>query len=105
MSWLSLTVPYENKSTQLQRLFYIKRREIMHRYYLFLCIAFLCSVANAQWGSALNFNSSSQYAHLGAPVDTITDNLTMEAWVKWTGSTSQLQPIVFNGGADTCGYG
>ena len=77
----------------------------MHRSHLFLCIAFICSVANAQWGSALNFNNSSQYAHLGAPVDTITDNLTMEAWVKWTGNTSQLQPIVFNGGADTCGYG
>ncbi len=77
----------------------------MKKLLLFLCGAFFCTVANAQWGSALKFNGSSQYAHLGAPVTTITDNLTMEAWVNCAGTTSQLQPIVFNGGADTCGYG
>ncbi len=77
----------------------------MRRYYMFLCIVLFCSVANAQWGSALKFDGSSQYAHLGTPVDTLIDNLTMEAWVKWTGNTSQLQPVVFNGGADADGYG
>ena len=77
----------------------------MHKFHMFLCLSFFCGVANAQWGSALSFNGSPQYAHLGTPVDTITNNLTMEAWVKWTGSTAQLQPVVFNGGADADGYG
>ncbi len=77
----------------------------MKKLLLFLCVTCFFGVANAQWGSALKFNGSSQYAHLGVQVDTITDNLTMEAWVNWAGTTSQLQPVVFNGGADNDGYG
>jgi hypothetical protein len=65
----------------------------------------LSSARATYFGNALRFDGSPQYASLGSPVTTIIDNLTMEAWVKWTGSTTQLQPIFFNGGADDYGYG
>jgi hypothetical protein len=62
------------------------------------------TTANAQWGSALSFDGSSQYAATGI-FSTITDNFTMEAWVKWAGGT-YTQYIVMNGtnGLDQSGY-
>ena len=72
----------------------------MKKLLLLLSIVCFCSIANAQWGDALHFNGSNQYANLGAPVTTVTDNLTMEAWVKWAGNNSQLQSVVSNGSVD-----
>ena len=72
----------------------------MKKVLLLLFVASFCGVASAQWGDALHFNGSNQYAHLGAPVTSITDNLTMEAWVNWAGTTIQLQPVVSNGSVD-----
>ena len=66
---------------------------------------FVNGAANAQWGSALTYNGSNQYAHHGTVLSTLTDSITLEAWTKWKGTTGDHQIIVYNGNTGTSGYG
>lgn len=66
---------------------------------------FVNGVANSQWGSALMYNGSNQYADYGTVVSTLTDSITLEAWVKWKGTTGHSQGIVYNGNTGSTGYG
>ncbi len=54
-------------------------------------------------GSVLVCNGSSTRA-LGAVVSTATDNITLEAWVKWNGVSANPQLICLNGHSGTSGY-
>ncbi len=65
----------------------------------FASTAPLCS------GNMLLFNGSTSQASLGAPLTTAQDNITMEAWVSWTGGTANYQFITLNGHSATTGYG
>ncbi len=53
----------------------------------------------------LQFNGSNSQASLGAPVTTAIDNITMEAWVSWSGATANYQFIQMNGNSGSSGYG
>ena len=54
-------------------------------------------------GNALSFNGSNQYVNTAAPVTAQTDNVTIEAWVKWGGGSGQA--VVYNGNSANSGYG
>lgn len=57
---------------------------------------------------ALSFDGVDDYALRSGVVTTVTDNVTLTAWVKWKGrnvSTSGAQAIVYNGNSDNSGYG
>jgi len=56
-------------------------------------------------GGALSLNGANAYAKASNVVSTQTDNITMSAWVKWNGSTSNHQMILNNGNNATSGYG
>ena len=56
-------------------------------------------------GNALELNGSSTVVTSSALATTKTDNLTMSAWVKWDGATSDHQMIVYNGHSAFDGYG
>jgi uncharacterized delta-60 repeat protein len=67
-------------------------------------VCFATSAAEA--GYALSFSPpSSTYAIHSPVITTITDNLTMEAWVKWNGGTGSSQDILYNGDPASSGYG
>jgi hypothetical protein len=55
-------------------------------------------------GNALSFNGSTSSASLGSVLTTITNNITMEAWVNWDG-TSTAEAVMYNGGTGGSGYG
>ncbi|HTA62048.1 MAG TPA: LamG-like jellyroll fold domain-containing protein [Bacteroidia bacterium] len=59
--------------------------------------------ANAQTGTALNFDGVDDYAS-SAVFSTRTNNLTLEARVNWAGTTSTNQMLVTNGNTATSGY-
>ena len=56
-------------------------------------------------GGALSLNGTNAYAKTSNVVSTQIDNITMSAWVKWSGSTSGHQVILNNGNNATSGYG
>ena len=56
-------------------------------------------------GGALSLNGSNAYVQALSLASTQTDNITMSAWVKWNGSTSDHQMILNNGNSATSGYG
>lgn len=53
--------------------------------------------------NALQFRGS-QFALTSAVATTASDNLTLEAWVRWDGGTAG-QTILYNGNSSTSGYG
>lgn len=61
--------------------------------------ATLCSV------NMLLFNGNNSQASLGAPISTAIDNITMEAWISWSGTTANNQYIMLNGNSTSSGYG
>ncbi len=60
-----------------------------------------CLAAN----NALTFDGTDDYVITATPVTTATDNVTMEAWVKWGGSPGSNQIVVYNGNSGPDGYG
>jgi hypothetical protein len=61
---------------------------------------------DARLGSAsLSINGSNGYLSTAGNVTTVTDNLTLAAWVKWAGATSGNQFIINNGNTGANGYG
>ncbi len=65
------------------------------------------TTVSSVWGRTVNFGgASNQYAKAGGVATTATDNVTLEAWIKWDGTnTGIVQGIVTNGYAGTDGYG
>jgi hypothetical protein len=55
-------------------------------------------------GGALSLNGTNAYVQALSLASTQTDNITMSAWVKWNGSTSDHQVILNNGSTATSGY-
>jgi len=58
----------------------------------------------AAFGTALDFDGTDDYV-LANLVTTAIDNISMEAWINWDGSTSTKQVIFYNGNSTTNGYG
>jgi len=54
--------------------------------------------------SSISLTSGSQYAK-SSLVTTVTDDVTLSAWVKWSGASAGHQLIVYNGGPGSNGYG
>ena len=64
------------------------------------------TTSSAVWGNDLIFDGSSSYDSTSSVVSTATDNVTIEAWVKWDGTSSgTVQLIASNSSADFDGYG
>jgi len=56
-------------------------------------------------GEALTFaGTNSSKASLGGLISTATSNITMEAWIYWSGNTSHNQMIMSNGNSACSGY-
>jgi len=55
-------------------------------------------------GGALALNGTNAYVQASSLASSQTDNITMSAWVKWNGSTSNYQVILNNGSTATSGY-
>lgn len=72
--------------------------------FLFLSSFFTPQTIFSQSDSAMSLTSSTQYAHLGNVITT-NDDVTMEAWVYWSGSTAANQLIFYNGNTGNAGYG
>ncbi len=72
--------------------------------FLFLTSFLIPQAASAQTDSAMSLTTTSQYAHLGNVITTNND-VTMEAWVYWSGSTAANQLIFYNGNTGNAGYG
>lgn len=63
------------------------------------------TTANEAFGSAVTFNGTG-YAITGDVVTNATEYVTIEAWVKWDGTSSgTVQPIASNGDPGADGYG
>jgi hypothetical protein len=73
----------------------------------FLGLATLCCIStasNAQVGAALNFDGSNDFCN-SAVFSNITNNITLQAKVFWTGTNGSQQFIVYNGNSAANGYG
>ena len=70
-------------------------------------ISFKTAPPNFKWGSALGFNGTSQYAHLGRVLSSLQSGITLESWIKWNGSNVNFfENIFYNGNAGSLnGYG
>lgn len=55
-------------------------------------------------GYALQFDGVDDYV-TSIPVTTAIDNLTMEEWMKWDGTTTVNQLLIYNGSSGSNGYG
>ncbi|HEX7935962.1 MAG TPA: LamG-like jellyroll fold domain-containing protein [Paraburkholderia sp.] len=55
--------------------------------------------------NGLALNGTDTYVTASNLVSTQTDNITMSAWVKWNGASSNHQVIFYNGNSATSGYG
>ncbi len=62
-------------------------------------------LADPSVGAALAFDGVNDYVSMPAPLSGNTTNVTMEAWVKWNGSTGNTQVIFYNGNPGADGYG
>ncbi len=77
-----------------------------NKYLLFISIILLCSRVFPQAENAIEYPGTNACGVATASTfSTITDNFTLEAWVKWNGNTGAVQTIVANGKAANNGYG
>ena len=74
---------------------------------IMLCLMVVAANLHAQgFGKALIFDGSNDGVEAtGGVATTAKANLTMEAWVKWSGSTGSDQIIMYNGDHTSNGYG
>ncbi|MBX7152840.1 FG-GAP-like repeat-containing protein [bacterium] len=79
----------------------------LKRFFAVVSLSVFGSAAGfAQAGNALQLNGSNQYASRSPVVSTITDDFTMEAWVKWDGTRNGQNKILFyNGNTSSSGFG
>ena len=81
------------------------------KFFLIVCIVFISTAVSSQSNYALNFNGTSQYVSIGAPLSNNT-SYTKEAWVYSTTNTgarniisSTNAPFWFNNGILQAGHG
>ncbi|MBI3260391.1 MAG: LamG domain-containing protein [Ignavibacteriae bacterium] len=72
---------------------------------IFVASASVLFAALPTGNSALQFGSG-QYCFRSTPISTLTDNLTMQCWVKWDGTNAANEMhIYYNGNGSNSGYG
>ncbi len=69
----------------------------------YFSLAYTNTTPIAGFGTALDFDGTDDYISANVAT-TATDNITMEAWIKWTGSIGNKY-IFNNGNANSSGYG
>jgi hypothetical protein len=102
-------VPNQNKKTMKNK--YKSARvknnlltKIKNTFYGIVALCFINSTANAQAGAALNFDGVNDYCN-SAVFSSITNNITLQAKVYWSGTNGSQQFILYNGNSGANGYG
>ena len=54
---------------------------------------------------ALDFDGDGDFTYMASPITTQIDNITMETWINWGGTSGNRQIIAYNGNPASNGYG
>ena len=71
---------------------------------MLLCLLFCTSANLSAQNNAVSLNGTSQSAYAN-PLLPSANEITMEGWFNWTGSTGNNQVLFYNGNSGSSGYG